>query len=58
MPDKFDNLFNLLEFDKEADRYFKSLPGHVQESIGQRAQNVKTFESLKNYAENLTRMDD
>jgi hypothetical protein len=54
----FCGLFGLMESDGEARAYYESLPDYVQETIRQRAGNVNSFESLRDYAENLTRGDD
>ena len=55
---KYPDLYTLLLADKEADRYFDSLPDYVREQIGTRSHNVNSFESLRDYAENLLRGDD
>ncbi len=55
MPEQYSGLDSLIRGDGEARRYFNSLPGYVQEAVGQRAQSVTSMESLRNYVENLTR---
>ncbi|MDD3766463.1 MAG: hypothetical protein PHF89_04655 [Eubacteriales bacterium] len=57
MSKKYRDLNLLLESEPEAKRYFSSLPDYVRSSIVQRPQNVNSFESLKDYAENLLRGD-
>ena len=55
MSDKYSDLYSLIEQDPEAGRYYSSLPDYVKESISQRSSGVNSFESLRNYAENLLR---
>lgn len=55
---KYHNLQALLRGNSEANAYFRSLPGYVQDQISTRPQGVNSLESLKDYAENLTRGDD
>lgn len=54
----YEDLYSLIESDQEARRYFDCLPGYVKESVRQRAQNVNSIASLRDYAENLTRDDE
>lgn len=54
----YDSLFGLIQQSPEADRYFHSLPNYVREAIRQRAQSINSVESLRDYAENLTRDDE
>lgn len=54
----YDNLYNLIRENPEASRYFHSLPEYVRESVSKRAQNINSIESLRDYAENLTRDDE
>lgn len=54
----YENLYGLIQQNREADRYFHSLPNYVREAINQRAQSINSIESLRDYAENLTRNDD
>ena len=58
MNTKYNGLENLIQQDAEAGRYYSSLPEYVKVSIQQRAGSVNSFESLRNYAENLLRADD
>ena len=52
------DLETLLRRDVEASRLYLSLPGYVQDQIKQRGGNINSYESLKDYAENLLRGDD
>lgn len=54
----YSDMHALLNQDPEARHYFDGLPDYVRDQISTRAGNVKSFESLRNYAENLLRMDD
>ncbi|WP_411676249.1 hypothetical protein [Caproicibacter sp.] len=54
----YEDLYGLIRQNPEADRYFRSLPNFVRESISQRAQSINSIESLRDYAENLTRDDE
>lgn len=54
---KYSDLNALLDAQPEAAAYFRSLPDYVQEQISSRPGGVNSFESLKDYAENLTRGD-
>ncbi len=55
MPNKYNGLNQLIDQDKEANRYFRSLPDYVKETISARSENINSFESLCDYAENLLR---
>ncbi len=55
MSKKYPGLNSLLADDRRAQTFFNSLPEYVRESISQRADSVNSFESLKDYAENLLR---
>nr|WP_162990923.1 hypothetical protein [Maliibacterium massiliense] len=57
MDEKYPNLHALLASDTRARAYFDGLPGYVQQSIFERASGVNSYESLRDYAENLTRGD-
>lgn len=52
---KYHDLNALLRAEPEAKAYYRSLPGYVREQISARPQGVNSLESLKDYAENLTR---
>ena len=58
MNGKYSDLYSLIQQDAEAGRYYSSLPDYVKQSIGQRASNVNSIESLRDYAENLLRDDE
>lgn len=57
MIQKYEDLYSLLEGDKKADQYFRSLPEYVREAISSRPGGVNSYESLLSYAEKLTRGD-
>ncbi len=52
---KYENLTSLLNSEQDANSYYRSLPDYVKEQIDSRADSVNSFESLRDYAENLTR---
>ncbi|MBO5727664.1 MAG: hypothetical protein J6Q14_07460 [Oscillospiraceae bacterium] len=54
---KYPNLNALLDAQPEAKAYFRCLPDYVREQISARPDGVNSLESLKDYAENLTRGD-
>lgn len=54
---EYASLYNLIEEDAEAGKYYSALPEYVRDSISQRAGNVNSFASLQDYAENLLRGD-
>ena len=54
---KYSDLNQLLRSEAEAAVYFRSLPDYVREQISARPSGVNSLESLKDYAENLTRGD-
>jgi len=54
---KYSDLNQLLQSESEAADYYRSLPDYVREQISARPGGVNSFESLKDYAENLTRGD-
>lgn len=58
MKTKYRDLISLIESDSDAKRYFETLPDYVRDQISQRAGNINSFASLKDYAQNLTRGDD
>lgn len=55
---KYPDLNTLLQSDAHAKAYFNTLPDYVQSQIMSRAGHVNSFDSLQDYAENLTRGDD
>ena len=48
-------IFKARMADKNAVKYFESLPTNVQELIMQSGANIKTEQDLRNCAENLTK---
>ena len=54
----YSDLDTLLHSEPEAKRYCDTLPDYAREQIQTRADNVNSFASLKDYAENLLRGDD
>jgi hypothetical protein len=58
MPNKYNDLYSLIDQDHEASSYFASLPYYVKQSISCRSQNINSFDSLRDYAENLLRDDE
>lgn len=55
---KYSDMYSLFAEDDEAKQYFNELPDYVQDQIKTRANNVNSFASLQDYAENLLRGDD
>ena len=53
MQKKYYDLFDLLESDCEAEDYFCELPEYAREIIEDRADKIKTFDELRQNAENL-----
>ena len=51
-------LTDLLRNDTKAMEFYDKLPDYVQEAIAQRPEGVGSFESLRHYADNLTKGDD
>ncbi len=49
----YKNLSEMLSQNKEAYSFFTSLPEYVQETISERANNIRTKSDLHTYAENL-----
>ncbi len=58
MPEKYSDLYNLIDEDHEANSYYASLPYYVKQSISYRSQNINSLDSLRDYAENLLRDDE
>ncbi len=54
---KYYDMYELFKNDTSAKQYFDKLPAYVREQISTRANGVNSFESLKDYAENLLRGD-
>jgi hypothetical protein len=57
MQKQYGDLYNLIEQNCEASKYFDLLPDDVQEAISRRADGVTSFASLLHYATNLTKPD-
>ncbi|HWS42417.1 MAG TPA: hypothetical protein VN421_04950 [Pseudoflavonifractor sp.] len=55
---KYPDMYELFRNDSQARQYFDKLPEYVRDQISTRASGVNSFESLKDYAENLLRRDD
>ena len=55
---KYPDLNTLLEQEPDAKHYFDTLPDYVRSQISTRPTHINSFESLKDYAQNLTRGDD
>lgn len=55
--EKYSDMHDLIKRNRKARNYFLSLPDYVQEQIATRSENVNTFDSLKDYAQNLLRND-
>lgn len=53
----FSGLEALLRKNEAASRYYLSLPDYVRDQIKTRADSINSLDSLKDYAENLTRGD-
>ncbi|MDR2903592.1 MAG: hypothetical protein LBU77_03695 [Clostridiales bacterium] len=54
---KYADLMALTAQDDNAGAYYAELPDYVKEQISQRADHINSFESLRDYAENLLRGD-
>ncbi|WP_312071516.1 hypothetical protein [Anaerotignum propionicum] len=55
---KYNDMYDLFQNDKNAKQYFDKLPDYVREQISTRANGVRSMENLQDYAENLLRGDD
>lgn len=53
MKKKFPSVYNLVDEDSEARKYYNSLPTSVRNSIGDMAKQVTTFDLLKQNAEDI-----
>lgn len=58
MAEKYSDLYALLSENKQARDYFNQLPEYVCAQIEERAFGIDSLESMRNYADNLTRGDD
>ena len=55
---KYPDMYELFKSEAQAKQYFDKLPDYVRDQISTRAGGVNSFESLRDYAENLLRGDD
>ncbi len=55
---QYANLNTLLHSDSAAKHYFETLPDYAREQISSRFDNINSFATLKDYAQNLLRGDD
>ena len=55
MKKKYSGLYDLIEEDSTASEYYESLPDDVKQSITAREENINSYASLRDYAENLMR---
>lgn len=55
---KYADLNALLQSEPQAKQYFNALPDYVRDQINTRPGHINSFDSLRDYAENLTRGDD
>ncbi|MEA5058081.1 hypothetical protein SDC9_197115 [bioreactor metagenome] len=55
---KYNDMYDLFQNDKNAKQYFDKFPDYVREQISTRANGVRSMENLQDYAENLLRGDD
>lgn len=58
MMHKYANMYELFKTEPKAKQYFEKLPDYVRDQISTRADSVNSYESLRDYAENLLRGDD
>lgn len=54
---KYPDMYELFKNEPQAKQYFDKLPDYVRDQISTRAEGVNSFESLRDYAENLLRGD-
>lgn len=57
MQEKYCGLNELLQDNEEARSYFHALPDYVQDTMLERPDGINSFESMRHYADNLTRGD-
>ena len=43
----YEDLYNLIRLDPEANRYFHSLPSYIRESMSERAQSINSLNSMR-----------
>lgn len=53
MAHKFNDLGELLAGDAGARAFYKALPDTLKDQMAQRAQGINSFESLRDYVDNL-----
>ncbi len=51
------DMFTLMREDPQAKAFFEELPPTVRQQMSTRAFRVNSFESMRDYADNLTRGD-
>lgn len=54
-PKTYRDMFTLMREEPEAKAFFENLPAPVRQQMSTRAFRVNSFESMRDYAENLTR---
>lgn len=57
MDNNYHDLYQMIQQSSKAKEYYESLPQYVQEAMAPRADSINSFDSLRDYAENLTRGD-
>jgi hypothetical protein len=57
MEKTYGGLYALIDAQPQARAYYQSLPGYVRNMMQDRYQNINSFESLRDYGENLLRGD-
>lgn len=57
MDQKYNDLYQLIQQDQQANQYYSSLPEYVKDMMSARSDSINSYESLCDYAENLTRGD-
>lgn len=58
MRDNYSGLNDLVNNDETAKKYFANLPEYIRDQLNERRDSINSMESLKNYVDNITRMDD
>lgn len=58
MNKKYSGLNTLIQDNMEAKKYYNALPDYVREQIASRSSGVNSYDSLRDYAENLLRGDE
>ena len=57
MGKKYKDLSALIEDDADARAFYTQLPDYVRDQMSARTSSINSFESLLDYADNLTRGD-